>query len=54
MEQVVLANCMHFCHQEASLFIMVTQQEKAFFVLQFAKLGLVTSVLTMKSPCQAI
>jgi hypothetical protein len=57
----VLANNTHFCHQEASLCIMATQQVQAFYVSQFAKLGSATSVqrsatsvLATKSPRQAV
>ena len=44
VQEVELASFTHFCHQEAFLCIMATQQVKAFCVLQFAKLSSATSV----------
>jgi hypothetical protein len=44
VEEVMLASCMHFCHQEAFIFIMATHLAKAFCVLQFAKLSSAISV----------
>jgi lauroyl/myristoyl acyltransferase len=46
VQGVGLASSTHFCHQEAFLCIMATQQEKAFCVLRFAKLSSATSVQT--------